>query len=636
MKKQYLILAFLISIIGFNAFQMPTSPTELIQKSYLNDMVVFENSLQKMKNETEKGPLPKLSGQVRIKALKSAFKEARLSYKKVAWLIGYLEPENEKNFNGPPLTKVDPVGFAEIDPLGFQPIEEIIFGDEVEEELPKLKQLITDLQFYAKRWTAQMTHQNLTDREVFEAFRTELIQLFALSLTGFDSPVAFHSLPEAVVAWTEMESNMGFYLKNVEKKDVLLKKTTENLLRSGKAYLLENQDFNTFDRLLFYKNYINPLYESIIKMQKTLGIEFYRLTDNLVRPWNDEATSIFDKNFVNARYYSSRKQKDFEEDTNRIALGKILFFDPILSLNGKRACATCHNPDKAFAESLPQSLDLAGKPMERNAPSLLYSALATNQFWDGHSRSVEEQMGHVATNPREMGRKIAELPAQLAESPEYVALFKKAFLDQPDALSISSIEKAMGAYIRSLPAFDSDFDAYMRGETTKIDPSVKRGFNLFMGKAKCGTCHFAPVFNGTVPPQYLDTEFEVLGIPNEKGSLDNDLGRYALLPAEKFRRAFKTVTVRNAALSAPYMHNGVHKSLAEVVSFYNKGGGKGMGFDVPRQTLPFDKLDLTKKEENDLVQFMKALTDKQLPKAPTRLPSFEDPSVSARKIGGDY
>jgi cytochrome c peroxidase len=236
--------------------------------------------------------------------------------------------------------------------------------------------------------------------------------------------------------------------------------------------------------------------------------------------------------------------------------------------------------------------------------------LATTQFLDGRAETLEGQLVHVASNLREMGNHIEEVPIRLSKNDTYIALFDKAFPNQTEVVRLQNLQKAIGAYIRSLAVFDSDFDKYMRGETAQIDPSVKRGFNLFMGKAKCGTCHFAPVFNGTVPPQYLDTEFEVLGVPNEKGSLDTDLGRYSLYPAEKFRRAFKTVTVRNAALTAPYMHNGVHKSLDEVVRFYNKGGGRALGFDVLRQTLPFNKLDLNKREQRDLVKFMESLTDK--------------------------
>jgi cytochrome c peroxidase len=266
----------------------------------------------------------------------------------------------------------------------------------------------------------------------------------------------------------------------------------------------------------------------------------------------------------------------------------------------------------------------------------MYSALAASQFWDGHASTVEEQMLHVTSNLQEMGNAIEDLPVRLSKSTAYLRLFEEAFPKQSNPIDLQNIQKAMGAYIRSLAVFDSSFDQYMRGETSTIDAGVQRGFNLFMGKAKCGTCHFAPVFNGTVPPWYLDTEFEVIGVPDDKGRLDADLGKYKLYPADKFRHAFKTVTVRNAALTAPFMHNGVHKTLPEVVSFYNKGGGTGMGLEVPNQTLPFDQLNLSKREERDIVKFLEALTDRRLPKAPSALPPFGEPSIDLRKIGGEY
>ncbi len=622
MKKQYAILSLFISILMLNAFYTPEQPLEQIKTAYLGDMAAFEKSVIKLKTVAETYPLNISNGKASIESLQTAFKEARLAYKKVAWLIGYLEPENEKNFNGPPLTKMSIVGYQEIEPFGFQPIEEIVFGEDLNAEMPKLRQLSTDLLFYTQRWSEQMTTQPLSDREIFEAFRTELTQLFSLSFTGFDSPVAFHSLPEAVVAWSNLAVNFSFYAKNLEKKDKKLCNSIVEAFKEGKRYLIENQDFDSFDRLLFYKKYLNPIYSNIVQAQKTLGIENYALTGNLMRAWNDEATSIFDKKHINSRFYSGKKQRDFVDAPERIELGKILFFDPIMSANGKRSCSSCHNADKAMAENYPKSLDLDGKPVARNAPSLIYAALATTQFWDGHARSVEEQMAHVASNPKEMGNVLEELPVRFAKSAEYVALFKKAFPSESDPLSISNMEKAMGAYLRSLATFDSEFDQFMRGETDKIAPDVQQGFNLFMGKAKCGTCHFAPVFNGTVPPQYLDTEFEVIGVPNEKNELDSDIGRMAIIPSEKYRYSFKTVSVRNAALTAPYMHNGVYKSLYEVVDFYNKGGGAGMGFDLPRQTLPFDKLNLTEKEMRQIVSFMESLTDKKMPQPPAKLPRF--------------
>jgi cytochrome c peroxidase len=144
-----------------------------------------------------------------------------------------------------------------------------------------------------------------------------------------------------------------------------------------------------------------------------------------------------------------------------------------------------------------------------------------------------------------------------------------------------------------------------------------------MGKAKCGTCHYMPLFNGNFPPRFVKTEAEVIGVPaagatqglvrsGEKGAakgavIDADPGRFAIVPAESFRHAFKTPTVRNAARTGPYMHNGVFSTLEEVMDFYNKGGGVGLGIKIPNQTLPFDKLELNENERNEIIAFIKSL-----------------------------
>jgi cytochrome c peroxidase len=154
----------------------------------------------------------------------------------------------------------------------------------------------------------------------------------------------------------------------------------------------------------------------------------------------------------------------------------------------------------------------------------------------------------------------------------------------------------------------------MRGDKTALSASQKRGFNLFMGKAACGTCHFAPVFNGLVPPNYITTEFEILGTPMnedlEKPIADTDLGMYNVFEIEQFKGAFKTPTVRNAAETAPYMHNGAFATLEKLIDFYDKGGGAGIGLNVPQQTLSPTPLNLTKEEKADLISFIEALTDK--------------------------
>ena len=149
----------------------------------------------------------------------------------------------------------------------------------------------------------------------------------------------------------------------------------------------------------------------------------------------------------------------------------------------------------------------------------------------------------------------------------------------------------------------------MRGEG-ELSKSEKAGFNLFAGKAKCATCHYVPLFNGLVPPEFTETESEVIGVPaDSKKTFDGDAGKYLFTRSAIHRNAFKTPTIRNIALTAPYMHNGVFETLEEVMDFYNKGGGAGTHTAPENQTLPAEKLRLSKKEIKNIIAFMKALTD---------------------------
>jgi cytochrome c peroxidase len=193
-----------------------------------------------------------------------------------------------------------------------------------------------------------------------------------------------------------------------------------------------------------------------------------------------------------------------------------------------------------------------------------------------------------------------------------VQLFTSNFSDK-NSLSGSNLKKAIALYIRSLSSLNSPLDQYMLGMKKEIDASVYNGFNLFMGKGKCGTCHFAPLFNGLVPPRYVKMESEVIGVPSNTDTLhpqlDPDQGRFGILPVKVVRNAFKTTTVRNISLTAPYMHNGVYSTLEEVIDFYNRGGGAGLGIAPEHQTLPFDKLNLSAREKKDIIAFLHSLTD---------------------------
>ena len=175
----------------------------------------------------------------------------------------------------------------------------------------------------------------------------------------------------------------------------------------------------------------------------------------------------------------------------------------------------------------------------------------------------------------------------------------------------TDVIKALSSYIGTLNGFDSKFDRNIRAEEDTFTEEEKHGFNLFMGKALCATCHFVPLTNGTVPPFFTETEKEVIGVPETAKNLglDGDYGFYWQYKADLHKGMFKTPTVRNSALTAPYMHNGVYQTLEEVINFYNKGGGAGLGFDLPHQTLPFDELNLTQEEQQALVAYLKTLSD---------------------------
>jgi len=152
----------------------------------------------------------------------------------------------------------------------------------------------------------------------------------------------------------------------------------------------------------------------------------------------------------------------------------------------------------------------------------------------------------------------------------------------------------------------------MRGNENALSVQELKGFNLFMGKARCATCHFVPLFNGITPPKYVMSETEVLGVPRSQkdSTIDPDTGYYGVIGIDSYKYAFKIPTIRNIDKTAPYMHNGVYQTLEQVMDFYNNGGGAGLGINLPNQTLSKENLHLTEKEKEDIIAFMKSLDSK--------------------------
>jgi cytochrome c peroxidase len=256
----------------------------------------------------------------------------------------------------------------------------------------------------------------------------------------------------------------------------------------------------------------------------------------------------------------------------------------------------------------------AGGPPARHTPTLLNAALQPMLFDDERARTPELQIAQVLSNAEEMGSSVDTAVRRVGADSGYRVAFANAFGGTPDhAVTGIALRVALASYVRSLTALNSPFDRAVRGDSAAIGAAARRGFTVFMGKGRCGTCHFAPLFNGTEPPAYVTTDPEIIGVPErpalEHAQLDPDAGRAGIDRVASHRFAFKVPTVRNAAVTGPYMHNGAYRTLEEVVAFYNAGGGAGVGIDLPFQTLFDHPLELTQGEQADLIAFMQSLTD---------------------------
>ncbi|MDQ6471072.1 cytochrome c peroxidase [Flavobacterium sp. LHD-80] len=526
------------------------------------------------------------------------FLEAHESYKKVEMISEYYSPAVSKSINGPAINEFEENDKVTVPPEGFQVIEELVFPKYSKDNKKELIQELGVLSANLIRLEKVSSSNELTDAHVFDAMRLEVYRIITLGITGFDSPVAFNSLPEAKIS---LETIERYYRVYTENKNSTNSKLVFQLLEKGKKYLKSNTNFNAFDRAYFINEILNPLSKGLFKTQSELGIPLMKEQRGL----KVTAQTLFDKDAFDTEAFSGFP--DYKTTPEKIALGKKLFNDPILSGNNTRSCASCHHADKAFTDGLERAVSLDGKSMiQRNTPTLANIAFQRVFFADSRVSYLEDQAVAVIKNENEMHGSLEKSVLALKQNTAYAQSFKKAF--PKGEINEFAIKNALGSYIRSLSHYDSKFDLVMQNKTA-FTPDEKAGFNLFAGKAKCATCHFIPLTNGTVPPNFDRTESEILGVPNRNKKLDGDLGKFVITQAAIHKNSFKTPTIRNIELTAPYMHNGVYKTLEEVIDFYNEGGGLGLGLEVPNQTLPEDKLNLTDKEKKQLIDFMKTLTD---------------------------
>lgn len=302
----------------------------------------------------------------------------------------------------------------------------------------------------------------------------------------------------------------------------------------------------------------------------------------------------------------------------KIALGRRLYFDKRLSADGAVSCASCHDPEKGFADGRPVAEGVGGQKGVRNSPTVLNAAFNERQFWDGRAGSLEEQAKGPFVNPIEMGMKDHDaVVAVVVAHAAYVAEFKAVFGGAP---TMDRIAAAIATFERTIVSGNSPFDRFRAGDELALSESAQRGWRLWNGRARCHLCHPFSGFN----PNLSDNLFHNIGVSARKpgfdalarraasgegaaalalDSLSQELGRFAVTGLAGDIGAFKTPGLRDIALTAPYMHDGSEPTLMSVVEFYNRGGERNPHLDTRMAPLNLSHGDI-----HDLVMFMQSLT----------------------------
>jgi len=555
-------------------------------------------------------------------AAQRAFRDARAAYKRVEGLLAFYAPAVIVTLEGP--LEADGGPEAEARPYNlpglFPVVEGAIFPRYIASARRETLNRLRAMREPIVMLRSMSDDIDVDDAAVLEAGRAELARVSTLDIAGFDSDRQDDALLDAASALDGIRSTILALAPSDDDAAASAGRHADSSLGAAADYLRRHARFEQMDRLTFLARYSLPASHALAALRSARGIALTGRT----ALWREDAASVYDSGAFDPTAYSPRRVYTPTAGRAIVALGGRLFTDPRLSGPGTRSCASCHIPTHAFTDALPTRAAIGpvadrvaatdGTPPPRRTPTLLNAALQPTLFADGRARALEQQIGLVLSNPDEMASSIDTAVRRVAADSSYRAAFAHAFRGTADsAVTSLSLRTALAAYVRSLTPLHAPFDRAVRGDTTAIDAAARRGFTVFMGKGRCGTCHFAPLFNGTAPPDYRATDPEIIGVPTRPvlhgAQLDPDQGRGLIDRVESHRFAFQVPSVRNAALTAPYMHNGVYRSLREVIAFYNAGGGRGIGIDLAYQTLYDHPLGLTPREQRELIAFLRALTD---------------------------
>ncbi|MES2774675.1 MAG: cytochrome c peroxidase [Bacteroidota bacterium] len=579
-----------------------------------------------------------------IEKIKEQINLARNSLKPLDFWMRYLEPIAYKKINGPLPIEWETEVFEKFERpykregAGLTLAALYLEEDSVSKD--SLTALVQSSVAACATYSADsITGELKSHHHFYLGNRLFLLNLAAIYTTGFECPDTNRIIPELCLMLNSTEKlyhsfNESFPATPLTSEYIAL---FEKALAYAAAQPLS---YTKFDHFTFIKNYINPLFslnQQFINKYSVISRSFvdYSL--------NKKAVSIFDKTLYKGQNSKGifHRVSDAQALANIDRLGKMLFYDPILSGNNTRSCVSCHKPTEYFTDTARSvSLQFNRKDqLERNTPSLINAGFNHLLMQDGKHISLQNQTKDVIANAIEMGGDEEEILKKILNCPDYSKAFKSLlkYTPQETGITLDHIVSAITFYYSRFSNYYAPFDDAINSDKA-LDPSAKKGFNLFMSKAQCATCHFVPQFNGVKPP-FVSSEFEVLGVPEDGGSttLSGDKGRWLVNAATETLHAFRTGSIRNAEHTGPYMHNGVFKNLDTVIDFYDAGGGAGKGLEVPNQTLSSDSLRLTKQEKADLIAFIKSMNELiPFEAAPKKLPQSNEPALNKRRVGGDY
>jgi cytochrome c peroxidase len=632
-----------ISVIVFIAFCFSFNLQR--KKDYYNlyssSVEAFTKELEGLTATINTNDLATENGKEQVR---NHLRTSRLKMKSLDFWFRYFEPVAYRRINGPLPVEWENEVFEKFEPpyrregAGLTLAEQYLDEETISKD--SLNSLISSSISALATFRADSITRNLDSyHHFFLANRLFLLNLAALYTTGFECPDTNNIVPEL----RSMTGDVKAIYKTYEESFSNAPLSTEynNLFEQTISFVNQQpSNYSLFDHYNFIRKYVNPLFRMNQEFIRKYGVITKNYNDYSL---NNDCNSIFDKSLYapqNTRgIYSLLEDESLLKEIKQT--GKLLFYDPVLSSNNLRSCASCHKPTEYFTDTTQRTafqFDHQGR-LERNTPTLINVIYNHLIMLDGKHISLQDQAKDVMHNTQEMNNDEKALLKKILSCKEYKDGFKKYLKYTPEEkeVTLSHVVSAITYYYADFSHYSAPFDEAMNNKQD-LTQEVKNGFNLFMSKAQCATCHFVPLFNGVKPP-YIGSEFEVIGVPDDTAyhKLSADKGRYNVNPAKETLNAFRTGTIRNSALTKPYMHNGVFETLEQVIDLYDAGGGIGKKLNVDNQTLSADSLRLSNTEKKELIAFIRSLNENIIfDVPPTALPKSSNKELNTRKPGGEY